>query len=224
MKTGFIFLFIFCSICSGYSQTKHGNKKTSKDSAKNKTQYVTLVAGADTNAPLPSITPVEPRNGVKQSLPDIVIESDTNEPDILPADTGISVRKSTSNTGLNGAQEVVSDVPVSKEVRAKEEPYVYTEVMPEFPGGEDSMRSFIKRTEKYPTQVKEDGIEETIYIRFVVEKDGSLTDITIAKGFNKELCKAAIDCIKAMPKWSSGKMKGKEVRVSRIIPVRFRLE
>lgn len=109
---------------------------------------------------------------------------------------------------------------------AEEEIFTLVEEIPEFPGGNDSMIVFLKRNLRYPPMEKDAGISGTVYVGFVVDKDGSLVDIHMEKenrnapGFSKE----AIRVVKLMPKWKPGKMHGRPVKVKMILPIRFILE
>lgn len=111
----------------------------------------------------------------------------------------------------------------SKVAQASDEPVMVTEVLPEFPGGTDKMMAFLASTVKYPTSV---GNEKAVVpVRFVVEKDGSLTDFEVMKisgrNYNPAFESAALEAIKAMPKWNPGKNSGKPVRCYMTIPIRF---
>ncbi len=137
--------------------------------------------------------------------------NDTADRRILPPPQQIGVAETMTVLG-----------PESYHSRPDSEAYAYVKVMPEFPGGEDSLHSYLNKNLKYPLEANDNF--ETVYIQFVVERDGTLSGITIARGFNKYLCNAAIECIKAMPKWIPGRQNGKAVRVKTIVPCRFRLE
>lgn len=103
---------------------------------------------------------------------------------------------------------------------------VYTgvvDVMPEYPGGMNAMFDFIQKNVKYPASAKEKGIEGKVYVQFVVEKDGSISDINILRGVSKDIDSEAVRVIKAMPKWKPGIQKGKPVRVQYTMPFKFQL-
>ncbi len=103
-------------------------------------------------------------------------------------------------------------------------PKIYVERMPDFPGGESAMYNFIKKNLKYPQAAKEAGIEETIYMRFVVDSTGVVGRVSVQKGRNKMLIDAATECLKSMPKWTPGSMYGKKVSVYYMLPFKFRLQ
>lgn len=106
------------------------------------------------------------------------------------------------------------------------EPGVMTEVdeQPLPLGGMEEMYSFFKKSMKYPAQAKEKGIEGTVVTTFLVQKDGSLTDVEILRGIGGYCDEEAIRLIKSMPTWQPGKIKGEAVVTRMRIPVRFKLD
>ena len=101
--------------------------------------------------------------------------------------------------------------------------YDMPEQMPQFPGGADAMEHFISDNMKYPEEAKEKRIQGKVYIQFIVEKDGSLTNIKVRRGVNKMLDDEAVRLIEIMPNWKPGSMRGKTVRVRHTIPIIFAL-
>ncbi|MCU0435784.1 MAG: TonB family protein, partial [Bacteroidia bacterium] len=102
----------------------------------------------------------------------------------------------------------------------------FPEEMPEFPGGNDSMMAYLKRSIRYPEFAREQGMQGTVYVNFIVNTDGTISQPKILKGINgaPDLDREAIRVIKAMPNWKPGKINGKPVRVSMNLPVKFRLD
>lgn len=96
------------------------------------------------------------------------------------------------------------------------------EVMPEFPGGNEAMVKFIQENVVYPEKAKEKGISGKTYVSFVIEKDGSITDVKVARGFDKSCDDEAVRVVKSMPKWTPGKVKGQPVRVNFTMPFVFK--
>jgi TonB family protein len=95
----------------------------------------------------------------------------------------------------------------------------YAEEMPDYPGGFEKMNKFIAKNLKYPKDAITNNIEGRVIAEFIVEKDGSLSNIKIAKdiGYGEELVRV----IKKMPHWKPGTQKGKAVRVKMKLPVTF---
>lgn len=98
------------------------------------------------------------------------------------------------------------------------------EVMPEFPGGEAALAAFIKKEVKYPKKAKREGIEGKILVSFVVDKDGSVTDVSIARGVDPLLDEEAMRAVRLMPKWTPGLLNGKPVKTKFNLPVSFVLK
>jgi len=118
---------------------------------------------------------------------------------------------------------------VEQVVEVVEEPEIFTivEDMPEFPGGQAELFKFIGKHVKYPPIARENGIEGTVYVGFVVMEDGSIQATQIKRGLagGGAGCDAeAMRVVKAMPKWNAGKQRGKAVRVAFTLPIRFKLE
>ena len=97
------------------------------------------------------------------------------------------------------------------------------ETMPEFPGGMDSLMAYLSRTIKYPEEARENGIQGKVYAQFVVQKDGSLSDIKVIRGIGGGCDEEAVNAIKNMPNWKPGTQRGKNVNVRFILPVNFKL-
>ncbi|MDE7375041.1 MAG: energy transducer TonB [Odoribacter sp.] len=102
-----------------------------------------------------------------------------------------------------------------------EDIFMVVEDMPQFPGG--NVTKWISKNVKYPQLAQENGIQGKVFIKFVIEKDGSITDVQVSRGVDASLDKEAIRVIKAMPKWKPGKQRGKAVRVSYTLPINFQL-
>ena len=95
--------------------------------------------------------------------------------------------------------------------------------MPEYPGGMDAMMKFVAENLKYPEQMQKEKVEGRVLLSFVVEKDGSVTNIEEVQSPHPVLTEEAIRVVKLMPKWKPGKQDGKEVRVQFNLPITFKL-
>jgi len=104
-----------------------------------------------------------------------------------------------------------------------EEIFVVVENMPEFPGGTKALMEFISNNVKYPVIAQKNGITGRVFVGFVIDKDGSITNVKVLKPVDPALEKEAIRVIKAMPKWKPGTQKGKKAKVSYTIPINFSL-
>jgi len=122
--------------------------------------------------------------------------------------------------------EMEEYVPIIEEEEeiVEEQIFLVVEKMPSFPGGEGEMYKFIGNNISYPRMAKESGISGRVFVTFVVEKDGSVTDVKILRGIGGGCDEEAIRVIKAMPTWSPGEQRGKAVRVQYRMPIKFTLQ
>ena len=114
--------------------------------------------------------------------------------------------------------------PKPVEEEATDEIFVVVEQQPEFPGGTTALMKFLGDNIKYPVIAQENGIQGRVIANFVVERDGSISDVQIIRGQDPSLDKEAVRVIKTMPKWKPGQQRGKPVRVRFTLPVVFRLQ
>jgi protein TonB len=107
---------------------------------------------------------------------------------------------------------------------SEEETFIIVEKMPEYPGGIGAMHDFLVKNIEFPKTAVETGIKGTVYLYFIVEKDGSISNIKIIRGIGGGCDQEAERVISKMPKWNPGSQRGKPVRVSFNIPVVFDLK
>ena len=98
------------------------------------------------------------------------------------------------------------------------------EQMPEYPGGMQALFEFLKENIKYPEDAQKQKVEGRVLAKFVVETDGSISNIEVVKHAFPSLDAEAVRVIQAMPKWSPGKQKGQAVRVKYVVPINFNLK
>jgi protein TonB len=101
---------------------------------------------------------------------------------------------------------------------------VVVEEMPEFPGGVTALRKYLAESVKYPVIAQENGIQGKVYVNFVVNKDGSVSNAKIARGVDPSLDQEALRVVSTLPKWKPGKQRGQPVRVSYTVPINFQLQ
>ena len=94
--------------------------------------------------------------------------------------------------------------------------------MPSFTGGQSALFDFMAKNIKYPEVAEDNGIQGRVLVTFIVKKDGSLSDVRVAKSEDPALDKEAVRLVKSMPKWSPGIREGKYVNVKFTLPVTFR--
>ncbi len=102
--------------------------------------------------------------------------------------------------------------------------FTVVESMPSFPGGMGELMKFLGKNINYPTLAKESGIQGRVFINFVVEPNGSISNVKVLRGIGGGCDEEAVRVVKSMPKWSPGKQRGKPVRVSYNLPVKFTLQ
>lgn len=141
---------------------------------------------------------------------------------IVNARASAQQMKKTDETVYEFSTKDITDIKIKKV--DNDSIYQIVEVMPEFPGGTEKFMEYLSGNIKYPEEAKEKGISGRVFIQFVVEKDGSVSNVKVAKGIGKECDDEAVRVVKAMPKWKPGLMKGKPVRVNYMLPVNFKLD
>ncbi len=102
--------------------------------------------------------------------------------------------------------------------------YCIVEMMPQYPGGLAAMLKYIRENIKYPEQAMKERIQGRVTVSFIIEKDGSISDVKAVRSVHPLLDKEAVRMVKSMPKWSPGKNNGKPVRVRFNLPVMFKLK
>jgi protein TonB len=133
---------------------------------------------------------------------------------------------------VEGNDETAGEVLKAKEVIAEPEPpkveetkvFDVVEQMPSFPGGQGALMQWLASNIKYPVVAEENGVQGRVVCTFVVERDGSITDVKVVRGVDPSLDKEAVRVLKQMPSWIPGKQNGSAVRVKYTVPVTFKLQ
>lgn len=133
-----------------------------------------------------------------------------------------NVRKGRVNRTKQVSTNNVKKQPAAK-LEEDDEVYVVAEELPEFPGGHAALIAYIQKNINYPADAAKNGIQGRVWVSFIVEKDGSLSDIEIIRSPDSSFSKEAIRVLSSMPKWKPGKQNGKIVRVKWSMPVTFKL-
>ena len=118
-------------------------------------------------------------------------------------------------------EDIVFDEPVEEEVA--DEIFTIVEDQPQPKGGMAAFYEYIGKKLKYPAQARRMGIEGKVFVEFVVDKDGTITDVKAIKGIGAGCDEEAIRVIQASPKWNAGKQRGRPVKVRMILPITFKL-
>ncbi|WP_418580922.1 energy transducer TonB [Prevotella sp.] len=174
------------------------------------------------------------KSSVKFTAPVIKKDSEVKEDDEIKLD---EVQKSDKAVGaftVEGNDEVGGAVLKAKEDIAAPEPpkhvveetkiFTVVEQMPMYPGGYGALMGYLRDNIHYPTVAAENGVQGRVVVGFVVERDGSITDVKILRGVDPSLDREAMRVVKSMPRWNPGKQNGSAVRVKYQVPVSFRLE
>ncbi|WP_302424151.1 energy transducer TonB [uncultured Prevotella sp.] len=174
------------------------------------------------------------KSSVKFTAPIIKKDSEVKEEDEIKLD---EVQKSDKAVGAftnEGNDEVGGAVLKAKEDIAAPEPpkhvveetkiFTVVEQMPMYPGGDAALMGYLRDNIKYPTVAAENGVQGRVVVGFVVERDGSITDVNILRGVDPSLDREAMRVVKSMPRWNPGKQNGSAVRVKYQVPVSFRLQ
>jgi periplasmic protein TonB len=119
--------------------------------------------------------------------------------------------------------EVSDFAPIIVEEEEVAEDVIFTVVedQPSFPGGDEARMRFLQENLRYPTMAREAGIQGTVFVTFVVERDGSVTDVRVLRGIGGGLDEEAVRVVRMMPRWNPGRQRGQAVRVQFNMPIRF---
>ena len=173
------------------------------------------------------------KSSIKFTAPVIKKDQLVNEEEVIKLDEIENSNKAIGAFTVEGNDEVGGEVLKVKEEIAQPEPpkheednkvFEVVEQMPSFPGGYAALMQWLGSNMKYPTIAAENGVQGRVVVQFVVEKDGSITDVHVAKSVDPSLDKEASRVVKAMPKWIPGKQNSSPVRVRFTVPVTFKLQ
>lgn len=114
-------------------------------------------------------------------------------------------------------------IQVKEEEIAEEVIFTIVEENPSFPGGDEARMRYLAQNIKYPQMARESGIQGIVFVTFVVERDGNITDVRLLRGIGGGCDEEAIRVVKGMPRWTPGKQRGQPVRVQFNLPIRFTL-
>lgn len=143
---------------------------------------------------------------------------------LLIANARVSAQQ-VSKTDMNANEANTTDIADINVPKASNDSiFDVVEVMPEFPGGMEKFMEYLSGNIKYPEEAKEKNISGKVFIRFVIEKDGSINDVQVLRGIGGGCDEEAVRVVKGMPKWKPGMQKGKPVRVSYNLPLSFKLD
>jgi TonB family protein len=150
----------------------------------------------------------------------------------IPAFFAVLIMFSAGTVNNLAAQNTQQQVKPAEQPKPVDQDKLYTaepvftvvEAMPTYPGGEEAMIKYLAENIKYPEEAKKNGIQGTVFITYVVETNGSVTNVKVLRGIDIKCDEEAVRVVSSMPKWNPGKQKGVPVRVQFNLPINFKLQ
>ena len=155
-------------------------------------------------APKPQVTQIQ------------VVEDDVEVEDDIEIDAEVSQDEV--------IEEYFAPAEIEEEEIVEAEIFKVVEVMPEFPGGAAKMMEYIQKNMKYPMMARESDIQGRVFVNFVVEPDGSISNVAVLRGIGGGCDEEAVRVVQSMPKWNPGKQRGTAVRCAFTVPIIFKLQ
>ena len=174
------------------------------------------------------------KSSIKFTAP-VIKKDEEVKPDeeLKTQDELMSTKTAIGTFDVKGNDDANGEIIKAKEVIAEPEPpkheeenkvFDIVEQQPLFPGGPAALMKYLSEHTKYPVVAQENGVQGRVTVQFVVEKDGSISDVHVLRGVDPSLDKEAVRVVKSMPRWTPGKQNGINVRVNYRVPVLFRLQ
>ena len=175
----------------------------------------------------------EVKSSIKFTAPVIKKDADVKpeeemktQDQIMQTNTALDVKGNSDQGEILKVTQRVETEPVKAEPKPEVENKVFdvVEQMPSFPGGPSALMQYLSSNIKYPVVAQENGVQGRVVVSFVVERDGSITDVQVARSVDPSLDREAQRVVRNMPRWIPGKQNGQAVRVKYNVPVAFRLQ
>lgn len=174
------------------------------------------------------------KSSIKFTAP-VIKKDEEVKPDeeLKTQDELMSTKTAIGTFDVKGNDDANGEIIKAKEAIAEPEPpkheeenkvFDIVEQQPLFPGGPAALMKYLSENTKYPVVAQENGVQGRVTVQFVVEKDGSISDVHVLRGVDPSLDKEAVRVVKSMPRWTPGKQNGITVRVNYRVPVLFRLQ
>lgn len=174
------------------------------------------------------------KSSIKFTAP-VIKKDEEVKPDeeLKTQDELMSTKTAIGTFDVKGNDDANGEILKAKEVIAEPEPpkheeenkvFDIVEQQPLFPGGPAALLKYLSENTKYPVVAQENGVQGRVTVQFVVEKDGSISDVHVLRGVDPSLDKEAVRVVKSMPRWTPGKQNGITVRVNYRVPVLFKLQ
>ncbi len=167
---------------------------------------------------------VEITNQEEQKPQPVEVPKQTTQLEIVQDDVEVEDIEINADVDQNEVIEEYVPVEVEEEEVQEQEIFQIVEEMPAYPGGDAKLMEYVAKNIKYPQIARETGIQGRVFVGFVVEPDGSVSNVKVLRGIGGGCDEEAMRVVKSMPKWKPGKQRGKAVRVSYMLPVNFKLQ
>ena len=154
----------------------------------------------------------------------VEVPKQTTQLEIVQDDVEVEDIEINADVDQNEVIEEYVPVEVEEEEVQEQEIFQIVEEMPAYPGGDQRLMEYVAKNIKYPQIARETGIQGRVFVGFVVEPDGSVSNVKVLRGIGGGCDEEAVRVVKSMPKWKPGKQRGKAVRVSYMLPVNFKLQ
>lgn len=174
------------------------------------------------------------KSSIKFTAPVIKTDEEVKpDEELKTQDELMSTKTAIGTFDVKGNDDANGEILKAKDVIAEPEPpkheeenkvFDIVEQQPLFPGGPAALMKYLSENTKYPVVAQENGVQGRVTVQFVVEKDGSISDVHVLRGVDPSLDKEAVRVVKSMPRWTPGKQNGITVRVNYRVPVLFRLQ
>lgn len=233
-------VFVGCIVGGSIALTAYQHWQASRVAIETDVELANLAEKKEAKVEKQEQIKTEPEKVVEQVkssvkfVPPVIKKDDEVRPeDEMKTQDELAESKTAIGTfNVEGNDEANGEVLKAKEVIAQPEPpkeeetkvFDVVEEMPSFPGGQAELMQYLKNNIKYPVVAEENGVQGRVILSFVVERNGSITDIKVVKPVDPSLDKEAVRVVKGMPHWIPGKQNGSSVRVKFTLPVIFRLQ
>jgi protein TonB len=175
--------------------------------------------------PPPQLAIPPPVKTIIKFLPPKVTDKEVVEEEEMPTIEEIK-QNDVGAEDVVGTGEVVFDEPVAevaKESNDDDQIFTVVEQPAEFPGGLEALAKFLQKSVKYPAIARRMNVEGSVFVSFVVDRTGAISDIAIVKGISAECDKESVRVVGTMPPWKPGKQNGKAVKSRFVLPIKFKL-
>jgi protein TonB len=175
--------------------------------------------------PPPQVNIPPPVKTIIKYLPPKVTDKEIVEEEEMPTIEEVK-QNDVGAENIEGTGEVVFEEPVEEVVQEEEEDKIFmvVEQQAEFEGGLQALGKFLQKNLRYPASARRMGIEGQVFVSFVIDKEGKISDIQVVKGISADCDKEAVRVVSSMPPWKPGKQNGRPVKSRFVLPIRFKLE